>query len=119
MTITDERAAAFLARLIRLEEERRNNAEDRKELGAEMKSAQLLAEEIAGIKLAVKRHFETQEKRAFRETAESFAEALGDFKDTPLGDAVLPRRGTNIGADRAHWVGYRAFSRPSTTGGER
>jgi len=91
MTNTDERAKTFLARLIRLEEEKRANAEDRKELGAEMKSANLLKEEIAGIKLAVKRHFEEPEKRRFRESVEEFAEALGEFRDTPLGGAAVAR----------------------------
>ena len=91
MTNTDEHAKAFLARLIRLEEERRANAEDRRELGAEMKSADLLKEEIAGIKLAVKRHFEEPDKRKLRESAEEFADALGEFRDTPLGDAAVQR----------------------------
>jgi hypothetical protein len=88
---TDERAHTFKERLIRLEQERLDNAEAKKDLGAEMKSANLLKEEIAGIKLAVKRHFETQEKREFRESVESFAEALGDFKDLPLGAAAVSR----------------------------
>jgi uncharacterized protein (UPF0335 family) len=91
MTNTDERAASFLARMIRLEEERQNNATDKRELASEMKSAGLLAEEIAGIRLAVRRHFETQEKRVFRESAESFAEALGPYRDTPLGAAAIER----------------------------
>ena len=91
MTNTDERAKAFLARMIRLEEERRTNAEDKRELSAEMKSANLLKEEIAGVKLAVKRHFEDAEKRKFRESVEEFAEALGDFKDSPLGLAATQR----------------------------
>ena len=91
MTNTDEKAAAFLARLIRLEEEKRENAEDRKEVLTEMKSAHLLAEEIDGVKLAVKRHFETDAKRVKRESAESFAEALGPYRDTPLGAAAMER----------------------------
>lgn len=100
-TNTDERAANFLARAIRLEQERRDNAEDRKELGVEMKKAELLKEEIAGIKLAVKRHFETDDKRQFRESAEQFAEVLGDFKDTPLGDAALRHVRNDPGVRRA------------------
>ena len=96
MTNTDEKAAAFLARLIRLEEEKRQNAEDRADVLTEMKSAHLLKEEVAGIKLAVRRHFETDDKRKFRESAEEFAESLGDFKDTPLGVASVERAIKNI-----------------------
>ncbi len=91
MSNTDQKAVTFKERLIRLEQERLDNAEAKKDLGAEMKSANLLKEEIAGIKLAVKRHFETQERRVFRESVESFAEALGDFKDSPLGAAAVSR----------------------------
>jgi hypothetical protein len=88
-TNTDEKAQSFLARLIRLEQERRDNAEDKKEIGVEMKEAQLLKEEVAGIKLAVKRHFEEPEKRELRESAEEFAAALGEFASSPLGDAAI------------------------------
>ena len=86
---TDEKAAAYLARMIRLEDEKRQNAEDRRELIKEIAGAGLLAEEIAGLKLAVRRHFEAPAKRQFRETAESFADALGAFKDTPLAQAAI------------------------------
>lgn len=87
----DNKAQTFKARLIRLEQERLDNAEAKKDLAAEMKSQKLLKEEIAGVKLAVKRHFETQEKKEFRESVESFAEALGDFRDSPLGAAAVER----------------------------
>jgi hypothetical protein len=46
---------------------------------------------MAGIKLAVRRHFETAERRTFRESVESFAEALGSFRDLPLGEAAIER----------------------------
>ena len=91
MTNMDEKAAAYLVRLIRLEEERRQNADDKKEVLIEMKSAHLLSEEIAGIRLAVRRHFESQEKRVFRVSAEEFAESLGELRDTPLGNAAIER----------------------------
>ena len=68
----DNKAHTFKARLIRLEQERLDNLEAKKDLASEMKSQNLLKEEIAGIKLAVKRHFETQEKKEFRESVESF-----------------------------------------------
>ena len=66
-------------------------ADDRADLLTEMKSAHLLKEEIAGIKLAVRRHFESQEKRVFRVSAEEFAESLGELRDTPLGAAAMER----------------------------
>lgn len=87
----DDKAQTFKARLIRIEQERLDNAEAKKDLASEMKSQHLLKEEIAGIKLAVKRHFETSEKKTFRESVESFAEALGDFRDSPLGVAAVER----------------------------
>jgi hypothetical protein len=86
---TDERASSIRDRLIRLETARRESVEDIKELIIEAKSAGLLKEEIAGIKLAAKRHFETLEKRLFRESVESFAAALGDFAALPLGSAAI------------------------------
>lgn len=91
MTNTDEKAAAFLARLIRLENEKRENAEDRKEVLTEMKSAHLLEEEIDGVKLAVKLHFMTEKKLAKRESAEQFAKSLGPLRDTALGVAAVER----------------------------
>jgi len=96
-----DRAAAFLARLVNLEQERRENAEDRKELGTEMKAADLTKVEIAGIKLAVKRHFEDDGARALRESVEEFAEALGGFKDTPLGEAAIEHVMNKPGVRRA------------------
>jgi hypothetical protein len=91
MTNTDERAASFRMRLINIEEERRARMEDAKEIAIEMKQADLTKAEIVGIKLSVKRHFETLEKKLLRETAESFAAALGDFADMPLGRAAMER----------------------------
>lgn len=87
----DNKAHTFKARLIRLEQERLDNLEAKKDLASEMKSQNLLKEEIAGIKLAVKRHFETQEKKEFRESVEAFADALGAFGDSPLGAAAIQR----------------------------
>ena len=91
MTNTDERAASFLTRLIAREEGKRGGADDRADRLTEMKSAHLLKEEVAGIKLAVRRHFESQEKRVFRVSAEEFAESLGELRDAPLGTAAMER----------------------------
>lgn len=88
---TDERASSIRDRLIKLEIDKPECAEDIRELFIEAKSAGLLKEEIAGIKLAVRRHFETQDKRIFRESVESFAAALGPMSDTPLGTAAIHR----------------------------
>jgi hypothetical protein len=89
MRNTDDKAAPYVARLIKLETERRERSEDIKELMVEARSAGLLKEEIAGIKLASRRHFETYEKRLFRESVEEIAAALGDFQLLPLGQAAL------------------------------
>jgi hypothetical protein len=89
MTNYDEKSIRFRDRLIRLEQERLDNVEAKKDLAAEMKDQKLLKEEIAGIKLAVKRHFETTEKKTYRESVESFAESLGSFRDSPLGAAAI------------------------------
>ena len=91
MTNTDEKAAGFLARMIRLEEEKRANAEDCGDLIKEIAGAGLLKEEIAGLKLAVRRHFEAPEKKRFRESAEEFADALGQIRDLPLGQAAIAK----------------------------
>ena len=88
---TDARAASFLARLIQLEDERREYAEDRRELTKEMAGAGLSKDEIAGIKLAVKRHYESEEARAKRVSVEEFAESLGSLRELPLGQAALAR----------------------------
>lgn len=91
MNMTDGKSVAYRDRMIKLEETKREHAEDIKDLAREMKGCGLLAEEVAGIKLAVKRHFETAEKRVFRESAESFADALGAYRDSPLGMAAIQR----------------------------
>lgn len=91
MSNVDSRTKSFFDRLVRIETEKREIAESAKDLAKEMKGVGLLAEEIAGIKLAVRRYFETEDKRATRESAEAVADALGDFKDSPLGAAAVER----------------------------
>src|SRR5690348_8274622 len=90
---TDEKAAKFRERLVNLETERRTLGEDIKELATEMKSAGLSALEIAAVKLSVRRHFETEDKRKRRETIEEIAESLGALRVLPLGAAALERVG--------------------------
>lgn len=91
MTNTDTRAAAFLTRLTKLETEKRYLSEDIRELAKEMKGIGMSADEIAGVKLAVRRSFESDEKRVKRETAEEFAASLGGLRDSPLGNAAIAR----------------------------
>jgi uncharacterized protein (UPF0335 family) len=93
MTNVDARAQAFLNRLTKLEQEKRNLSEDIKDLSKEMKGVDMSADEIAGVKLAVRRSFESDEKRAKRETVEEFASSLGAFGDSPLGQAAIARHG--------------------------
>lgn len=90
-TNTDERAAGYLARLIRLESDKREIAEDQREIAKEMKSSGMTKVEIAGVKLRLRRHFEDDDKREFRESVEEFAESLGALRDLPLGVAAMER----------------------------
>lgn len=89
MSNVDAKTKSFFDRTLRLEMEKRDVAEALRDLAKEMKGVGIGPDEIAGIKLAVKRHFETEEKRAKRESAEQVADALGDFKDSPLGAAAV------------------------------
>ena len=76
MTNTDTRLASYKGRLLRLESEKREAAEDIKELRKEMKGAGLSKAEIAGVVLAVKREFESEDKKAARTAAEEIADML-------------------------------------------
>lgn len=95
MTNSDTIKANFVARKVRLLEEKHNNAEDIKELGIEFKKAGLSKVEIDAINLAAKRSFETQAKREHRESVEqetaNLKVALGAFLDSPLGAAAMER----------------------------
>lgn len=92
MTANSEHAK-YRDRLINLEQEARDIASARADLRVEMKGAGLSKTDIAGIKLAVQRHFETSEKRAERESAEEVAAALGAFAHSALGAAAVERAG--------------------------
>lgn len=85
----DGKTAQYRDRFHRIETDRRELAEDFKELKTEAKSAGFSKEEIAGIILSVKRSFETEEKRVSRITSEQVADALGDFANLPLGAAAV------------------------------
>jgi uncharacterized protein (UPF0335 family) len=101
MSNVDTRTKAFFDRMLRLETEKRDVAESLRDLAKEMKGVGLGVDEIAGIKLAVRRSFESEEKRTKRESAESVADALGDFKDSPLGAAAVERASVSPKVQRA------------------
>lgn len=81
---------AFVDRIVRLEEEKKELAASIKEVYEETRSA---GYEPKAIKIAVKREMETPEKRAAREAVEAEAElilaALGEFASSPLGEAAV------------------------------
>ena len=84
MTNTDPRLASYRDRLLRLETERRENAEDTKELTQEMRKAGLSKSDIRGIKLAIARTFESEDQRADRAAAEAVADMLAASGTAPL-----------------------------------
>ena len=88
-TNADQQLVAYKDRIIRLEIERRDRIQDIKEVVAEMKSNGRSKEDIAGVKLAVRRSFESEDQKAARVTAEEVAESLGEFVDLPLGRAAV------------------------------
>jgi uncharacterized protein (UPF0335 family) len=93
MKNTNSQLGSFRDRIIRLETERRERAEDIKEIYVEMKGHDLTKAEIAGVKLAVKRSFETDDKLQARLSAEEVAASLGDYVGLPLGRAAVEAAG--------------------------
>lgn len=75
-TNVDPQHKAFFDRLLNVEKDKRAVAEAAKDLAVEMQSKHLTPESIAGIKLAVKRYYETLPKKAKREAAEHVADQL-------------------------------------------
>jgi uncharacterized protein (UPF0335 family) len=84
MSNVDPKLASFKARLLNLETEKRARSEDIADLKKEAKSAGLSKEEIAGFVLAVRREFETADKKASRTAAEEVADMLAASGDAPL-----------------------------------
>jgi len=93
MKNTNSHLGWFRDRIIRLETERRERAEDIKEVYVEMKARDLTKAEIAGVRLAVRRSFETDAKLQARLSAEEVAASLGDYVDLPLGRAAVEAAG--------------------------
>ena len=89
MSNVDTRTQSYYTRMLNLETEAKEVAESKRDLSKEMKSIGLTPDEIAGIKLAVRRSFETEEKRVKRVSAEEVASMLGGFADSPLGQAAV------------------------------
>ncbi len=89
MSNVDQRLVEYKRRLLTLTEEKQRIAEDISELNKEMKSHGVSKDEAAGVKLAVKRSFETADRKATRLTAEEIADSLGEFADMPLGKAAV------------------------------
>lgn len=93
MNNTNSQLGSFRNRIIRLETERRERSEDIKEIYIEMKGHSLSKAEIAGVRLSVKRSFETDAKFHERLNAEEVAASLGDYVDLPLGRAAVEAAG--------------------------
>lgn len=76
MTNVDTRLAGYHDRALRLETSKREVAEDLKELRKEMKGTGLSKTEVAGVFLAVKRSFESDDRKAARTAEEEVAAML-------------------------------------------
>lgn len=83
---------SYVERLVRLHEEKRNLAEDIKELFQEVKSAGFVPKQVRAV---VKAAMETDEERgkrlAHEENVEMMKAALGMLSDLPLGTAAVER----------------------------
>lgn len=84
MTNVDQKLAAYHARMLNLETEKRERGADIRDLRKEMKSNGLSKDEIAGITLAVRRSFESADAAAARTAAQEVADMLGASGDAPL-----------------------------------
>lgn len=84
MSNVDQRLQSYRDRLLRLESEKRERTTDITELRKEMKGSGLSKAEIAGIVLAVRREFESADKKAARTEAELVADQLALSGTAPL-----------------------------------
>lgn len=76
MTNTDPRLTSYRERIARLEQDRRQAAEDIKEIKAEMRSTGITPAEIKGVMMAVRRGFWSAAQRADHEAAVAVADML-------------------------------------------
>ncbi len=88
----DERLASLVERLTNLETEKRESAEDIREV---LKEAASAGYDVPALRIVVKRALEADDKKKKRETAEEIAAsmmvALGMIGDLPLGQAAIER----------------------------
>jgi uncharacterized protein (UPF0335 family) len=85
------RLLSIIERIEALEAERKNLAEDVKDIYREAKSA---GYDVPVLRLLVKRRAEDEEKRNIREALlETYLAALGQLADTPLGNAAIGAMG--------------------------
>lgn len=86
---TAKRLLSIIERIEALETERKNLAEDVKDIYREAKSA---GYDAPTIRLIIKRRAEDEAKREEREALlEIYLNALGQLADTPLGNAAMGR----------------------------
>jgi uncharacterized protein (UPF0335 family) len=85
----DESLSAMFERIVRLETERRETADAIAEVYEEAGKA---GHSVAALRIVVKRHFETEDRRRARaqteELAALMAHRLGEWEGTPLGSTV-------------------------------
>jgi uncharacterized protein (UPF0335 family) len=72
----DQKLKSYRDRAYRIDQEKRNAANDMRELKAEMKSNGLSKTEIAGVLLWVRQENESDDKKAARQAAQEVADML-------------------------------------------
>ena len=80
MTNFDPKLAGFTTRGFQIAEKRREASEDLKDLRAEMKGAGLSEAEVDGVMLAIRRHGESDKRKAKRDAAEDVYSGLPLFE---------------------------------------
>lgn len=99
MTNTDAQLKSIIERAERLEEQKREVAQDQKELWQEAKSA---GYDVPAMKEVLKLRMEDTTKREKRMSKEEMTElylaSLGALSTTPLGEAAMQRAGLSKGA---------------------
>lgn len=84
MTGHNGELASYRDRWLRIEMEKRERSEDLRELKKEMLGAGVSKDEVAGVALAVRREFESADRRAKRTEAERIADELAASGAAPL-----------------------------------
>lgn len=85
--VAAEQLRSIVVRIERLDQERANLAEDRKEIFAEAKS---LGYDLPALRALIKERKQDADKRDELEAmVDVYRRALGDYVSTPLGEATL------------------------------